>query len=144
MLDIGWSEIGIIAAIAIIFIGPKDLPRALKTLGQWVAKIRSLTREFRSAVDDMIREAELEDVKKQIDDVRGIDMKKKVTDAVDPNHELEDIFAEDWDTQTKPAKSEAKAVTSEPAAPETAPAETNAEGQDEAQVDSKNQGNAVP
>ncbi|MDA0239891.1 MAG: Sec-independent protein translocase protein TatB, partial [Proteobacteria bacterium] len=50
MFDIGWTEIAIIGLVALIIIGPKDLPRVLRTLGQWTAKARGLTREFRGHV----------------------------------------------------------------------------------------------
>ena len=63
MLDIGWSEMLMIAAVAIIVIGPKELPRTLRTIGRWIAKARSLTREFQSNVDDMITQSEIEEIK---------------------------------------------------------------------------------
>jgi len=68
MLDIGWTEMAVIAVVAIIAIGPKDLPMALKTVGQWVARARGLAREFQNSVDDMIREAELDKVKKEVEE----------------------------------------------------------------------------
>ena len=63
MLDIGWSEMLMIAAVAIIVIGPKELPRTLRTIGRWIAKARSLTREFQSNVDDMITQSEIDEIK---------------------------------------------------------------------------------
>ena len=73
MLDIGWSEMLLIAVVAIIVIGPKDLPKALRAVGQWVGKARSIAREFQSSVDQMIADAELDEMKKaanSISDVR--------------------------------------------------------------------------
>lgn len=65
MFDIGWDEMLFTAMIAIVVIGPKDLPRALRTAGQWVAKVRRVSGHFRSGIETMIREAELEDMEKQ-------------------------------------------------------------------------------
>ncbi len=54
-----------VALVAILVIGPKDLPRALKTAGQWVSKVRGIAREFQSGIDSLVREADLEDLKKE-------------------------------------------------------------------------------
>ena len=64
MLDIGWSEMLMIAVVAIVVIGPKELPRTLRTIGQWVAKARSLTREFQININDMIAQSEVEELRK--------------------------------------------------------------------------------
>jgi sec-independent protein translocase protein TatB len=66
MFDIGWQEIFIIAVVVIIIVGPKDLPRVLRTVGLWTGKARSMVREFQGHLDDMVRESELEDFKKEI------------------------------------------------------------------------------
>jgi len=65
MFDIGWDEMLLTAIVAIIVIGPKDLPMALRTAGQWIGKIRRVSGYFRSGVETMIREAELEDMEKK-------------------------------------------------------------------------------
>lgn len=65
MFDIGWDEMLFTAMIAIIVIGPKDLPRALRTAGRWMGKVRRVSNHFRAGVENMIREAELEDMEKQ-------------------------------------------------------------------------------
>lgn len=65
MFDIGADELLLIAVIAIIAIGPKDLPLALRTVGRWVGKIRRISGHFRSGVEAMIREAELEEMEKK-------------------------------------------------------------------------------
>lgn len=65
MFDIGWDEMLFTAIVAIVVIGPKDLPRALRTAGRWIGKIRRVSGHFRSGVEAMIREAELEDMEKQ-------------------------------------------------------------------------------
>lgn len=65
MFDIGWDEMLFTAVMAIIVIGPKDLPRALRTAGRWMAKIRRVSGHFRSGIETMIREAELEEMEQQ-------------------------------------------------------------------------------
>lgn len=65
MFDIGYSELLLIAVVALIVIGPKDLPRVMRTVGQWVGRARGMARHFRSGVDTMMREAELEEMEKK-------------------------------------------------------------------------------
>ena len=65
MFDVGFDEMLVIAVIAIVVIGPKDLPRALRTLGQWVAKVRRVSGHFRSGIETMIREAELAEMERK-------------------------------------------------------------------------------
>lgn len=84
MLDIGWSEMAVVAVIALIIIGPKDLPRILRYVGRWAGKARAMAREFQSSVDDMMREAELDEVKKSVESVASYDVKKQIEKAVDP------------------------------------------------------------
>ena len=67
MFDIGWTEITFILIFTIIVIGPKELPKVLRTVGQWIGKAKSITSEFRGHVDEMIRDTELDEVKKKID-----------------------------------------------------------------------------
>ncbi len=65
MLDIGWSEMLLIAVVAIVVIGPKDLPKALRTVGQWVGRARRVAREFKDSVDDMVRDSELDELRRE-------------------------------------------------------------------------------
>lgn len=65
MFDVGFDEMILIAIVAIVVIGPKDLPLALRTVGRWVAKVRRVSGHFRSGVETMIREAELEEMEKK-------------------------------------------------------------------------------
>ena len=88
MLDIGWPELFIIAVIAIIVIGPKDLPRAMAHMARWLRKARSMAREFQSGVDDMVREAELEDIRKQVESTSSLDIKREIENTIDPGGEI--------------------------------------------------------
>lgn len=65
MFDIGYSELLLIAVVALIVIGPKDLPRVMRTVGEWVGRARGMARHFRSGIDTMMREAELEEMEKK-------------------------------------------------------------------------------
>ncbi|MXO72758.1 Sec-independent protein translocase protein TatB [Alteraurantiacibacter buctensis] len=65
MFDIGASELLMIAVVAIVVIGPKDMPAALRTAGRWIAKARKMSSHFRTGLDAMIREAEMEDLEKK-------------------------------------------------------------------------------
>jgi sec-independent protein translocase protein TatB len=71
MFDIGWSELLILAAIAIIFVGPKDLPRMMRTIGQYVGKVRAMARDFQSSFEDLARETELEELRKEVSDLKN-------------------------------------------------------------------------
>lgn len=98
MLDLSWTEILLIGTAAIIFIGPKELPGALKTLGQWAAKARSLAREFQSNVDDMIRESELDKIKSQVDKFGSDlgtpgDLTRSIEQTIDPKGEINKALA---------------------------------------------------
>ena len=90
MFDIGWSEMAVVALLALIVIGPKDLPRVMRTASHWVRKARGLAREFQSGIDDMIREADLEDAKKALDDAKRLDFDKALDDTLDPTGEIKD------------------------------------------------------
>jgi sec-independent protein translocase protein TatB len=65
VFDIGYSELLLIAIVALVVIGPKDLPRVMRTVGQWVGKGKAMTRHVRAGFDTMMREAELEEMQKQ-------------------------------------------------------------------------------
>ena len=71
MFDIAWSEFMLIGAVALVVIGPKDLPKAMRTVGQAVGKIRRMASEFQGQFNEAMREAELHDLKKQVEDVGG-------------------------------------------------------------------------
>jgi sec-independent protein translocase protein TatB len=70
MFDIGWSELALIAVVALVAIGPKELPGVLRTAGQWVGKVRRMASEFQGQFQEAMREAEMTDLKKSFDEVR--------------------------------------------------------------------------
>src|SRR6202453_1637091 len=70
MFDIGWSELMVIAVVALIAIGPKELPGVLRMVGQWMGKARKMAAEFQGQFQEAMREAEMADLKKSFDEVR--------------------------------------------------------------------------
>src|ERR1700709_514723 len=70
MFDIGWSELVVIAVVALIAIGPKELPGVLRMIGQWMGKIRKMASEFEGQFHEAMREADMADLKKSFDEVR--------------------------------------------------------------------------
>lgn len=94
MFDIAWSELGVIAVVALIVIGPKDLPKVLRTIGQWTAKARSMAREFQSGIDDMVRETELDELRKAAKQVSDFSIENEVKKTFDPDGSLEKQFTE--------------------------------------------------
>jgi len=65
MFDIGAAELLVIVIVAVIVIGPKDMPLAMRTAGRWIGKVRRVSAHFRTGIDAMVREAELEDMEKK-------------------------------------------------------------------------------
>jgi sec-independent protein translocase protein TatB len=82
--DIGWPELMLIGVVALVVIGPKDLPAALRVAGYWVRKARTMSREFQSSVEQMLREAELEDVRQELKKVTEINLDHEVNKIMDP------------------------------------------------------------
>ena len=76
-LDFGMSELLLIGVVALVFIGPKDLPKALRVAGFWVRKARTLSREFQTSVEQMIREAELDEMRQELKKATEIDLEKQ-------------------------------------------------------------------
>ncbi|HEX6141350.1 MAG TPA: Sec-independent protein translocase protein TatB [Geminicoccaceae bacterium] len=103
MFDIGWSEMAIIMLVALIVIGPKDLPRVARNVGKWVGKGRALAREFQSQLEEMAREAELDKVKGEIEKAGRTDLKRSIERSIDPKGDLKTAF-EVEDQDRKPAR----------------------------------------
>lgn len=92
MFDIGWSELMVIAVVALVVIGPKDLPKTIYYVGKWVRKARGMAREFQHHVDDMMREAELDELRQQAQKARDFNLSRAVESAVDPDGKLRQAF----------------------------------------------------
>ncbi|HXP96672.1 MAG TPA: Sec-independent protein translocase protein TatB [Telmatospirillum sp.] len=83
MFDIAWSELALIGAVALIVIGPKDLPKVMRVMGQWTRKARLLAGEFQSNFDELLRQAELDEVRQQVQSVNPGALKEKVENMID-------------------------------------------------------------
>ena len=94
MFDFAWSEIAIIGVVALIAIGPKDMPVAIRTVTNMVKKARKMAGEFQTHVDEMVREANLDEVKNQINEIRNFDLKDTIEKAVDADGTLRNAFSD--------------------------------------------------
>ena len=133
LFDLSMTELMLIGVVALVVIGPKDLPKALRVAGFWVRKARTLSREFHSSVEQMIREAELDEMRQELKKATEIDLEKEFRQTVDPTGSLAESLKppelpkfSDADLPATPATEtvaralEAPATeTAEPAAPET-------------------------
>ena len=88
LFDLGMSELLLIGVVALVFIGPKDLPKALRVAGFWVRKARTLSREFQTSVEQMIREAELDEMRQELKKATEIDLDKEFRNTIDPTGSL--------------------------------------------------------
>lgn len=95
MFDFAWSQIALIAVVALIAIGPKDMPVAIRAITGAIKKARRMASEFQTHVDEMVREANLDEVRNSINEVRSFDIKSTIEKAIDPDHKIRDTFATD-------------------------------------------------
>ncbi|MCG8355976.1 MAG: Sec-independent protein translocase protein TatB [Kiloniellales bacterium] len=126
MLDIGWSELAVVAVLALIVIGPKDLPGVMRTMGQWMRKARGITREFQSSIDEMVREAELEDARKAVESTKSMNVNRIVEDTIDPTGGVRDEVRD-----IEQSARETSQAAKEEAAPEPAKAKGDAKAAEE-------------
>ncbi|MEL7542454.1 MAG: Sec-independent protein translocase protein TatB [Pseudomonadota bacterium] len=89
MFDLGWSEMLIIAVVAIIVVGPKDLPRMLRTIGKFVGQAKRMASEFTSQFNDAVRDSELDDLRKDLNEVTKVDPLEDLRRTM--NHDLGEI-----------------------------------------------------
>jgi sec-independent protein translocase protein TatB len=94
MLDIGWVELSIIAMITVLVVGPKEIPRVLRTVTQAVRKVRAMASEFQSGIDELAREAELDDLKKDIEKTATQDIAGDLENTIDPTGEVTESVRE--------------------------------------------------
>jgi sec-independent protein translocase protein TatB len=127
MFDIGWSELVVIAVVALVAIGPKELPGVLRMVGQWMGKARKMAAEFQGQFQEAMREAEMADLKKTFDEVKetatGLasnnvmtSLQKDVSDSL----RIDDISKPETDAQVASAiGAPVTPTTPEPPTPET-------------------------
>jgi sec-independent protein translocase protein TatB len=125
MFGIDSPELLVIAIVALIVIGPKELPGMLRSWGKWMAKARGMAAEFRGHVDEMVRQSELDDVRTQLVDLQSLDPTKEIKSIVQEGvAEGEKALADAKSTFDNPlAEPESAPQIAVEAAPETPPAE---------------------
>src|SRR5579864_8702741 len=107
MFDLDWSKMAILAAVALVVIGPKDLPRVLRTLGQWTGRARAMAREFQNSIEELARESELDALKKDVEKLATTD----VASTIDPGGELKGSIEEVHDVARLASASEVPAAS---------------------------------
>jgi sec-independent protein translocase protein TatB len=126
MFDISWTEFLLIGVIALIVIGPKELPGVMRTMGQWTRKVRGMAADFQNQFQEAMREAEMADLKKQVDDmahdIKNYDPLKDVRSDVESsvaavNKDIESSLA------STPEQQAAASVVAEPAVTAAAPSQ---------------------
>jgi sec-independent protein translocase protein TatB len=108
MFDLGWGELLVVGVVALVVLGPKELPNALRTISKLTKTARKLAGEFQSGVNEIVREADLEDARKVAQGISKGSISKAIEKAVDPTGEMK--------TTITGIETEAKAVTPPPAA----------------------------
>lgn len=88
MFDVGWSEMLVIAVVAIVVIGPKDLPRVLRQMGRTTAKLRAMAGDFRRQFDEALKEAELDDVTNTLNSARSLNPMNEIRKHLSPIEEV--------------------------------------------------------
>ncbi|MFC3209411.1 Sec-independent protein translocase protein TatB [Aquamicrobium soli] len=119
MFEVGWTEMLVIAIVMIVVVGPKDLPNMLRTFGRTVAKLRSMAGDFQKQFNDALKEAELEDVKKSVDALRGLNPAAEIKKQLNPFEQAAADVRSGLDNAMKP-----KPAADATSAPEEKPAET--------------------
>ena len=122
MFDLAWSEIALIAVVAVVVIGPKDLPDAVRGVARGIQKLRRMAGEFQGHLDEVVREAKLEDVRDQIRDIRNFDLKSTIEKHVDADGEITRTFRDDpFRAPPPPTADAAPAAGTESSLPDGAP-----------------------
>ncbi|SUE44211.1 Sec-independent protein translocase protein TatB [Roseomonas gilardii] len=116
MFDLAWSEIAVIVVVAIVVIGPKDLPDTIRTVAKGIGKLRRMAGELQGHLDEVVREAKLEDVRDQIREIRNFDIKGEIQRTVDKDGSLRSAFNDD-PFRAQPATPSADAAPAVQAAP---------------------------
>jgi sec-independent protein translocase protein TatB len=123
MFDISWTEFALIGVVALVFIGPKELPAVMRTIGQYTRKVRSMAADFQNQFQEAMREAEMADLKKQVDDIKNTSF-NPLKDVRDDLNAMGKDLQSSFDAKPAPeVKPEPVAAAPEPAPSEPAPSE---------------------
>lgn len=119
MLDVGWTELVVIAIVMIIVVGPKDLPPMLRTFGKMMTKMRGMASDFRQQFDEALKEADLDDVRKTLADAQKLNPAHSIREAMNPLRQMGNEIKADLQKATAVEPK----VDLKPAVTEVAPAE---------------------
>ncbi|OHV85202.1 Sec-independent protein translocase protein TatB [Ensifer sp. LCM 4579] len=120
MLDIGWTELVVIAIVLIVVVGPKDLPPMLRAFGRMTAKMRGMAGDFRRQFDEALREADLDDVRRTISDAQSLNPTTALRDAMNPLRQLGNEIKSDLQKAATPDKAAQAEPDSGPVSANTA------------------------
>src|SRR5688572_17531849 len=119
MFEIGWTEMLVIAVVMIVVVGPKDLPKMLRTFGKTTAKLRSMAGDFQKQFNEALKEAELDDVKKSVESLKGLNPAAQIKKQLNPFEKAAADVRAGVDAAMKPKP----AAPADPAAPVAVAAE---------------------
>lgn len=120
MLEVGWTEMLVIAIVMIVVVGPKDLPGMLRTFGRFAAKARGMAGDFQRQFNDALKEAELDDVKKSVDALRDLNPAAQIRKQLNPFEQAAADVRTGVDSAMKPKPAEPPKVESADAAAQPA------------------------
>lgn len=110
MLGLDWSELALIGVVALVVIGPKDLPEAVRGLAAGVRKLRRMAGEFQQQADELVKEANLSEVRQHINDIRSFNLRDEVERNVDGDGSIRRAFSDDPFRPDVPAAAPAAAA----------------------------------
>ena len=90
MLDIGWTELLVVGLVLIVVVGPKDLPKVLRTIGQWTRKVKKIARDFQDNIEDIARESEIDEVRNNFNDT--INISESISNPASPEDNLKEMI----------------------------------------------------
>jgi sec-independent protein translocase protein TatB len=127
MFDIGWTEMALIAVVAVIVIGPKELPKVMRELGTWVARARGMSRVFMDQLEEMSRQSGIDEVRKEAEALRHINPAQQLEKTIDPDGTLKSQVSDLRNIGTPepslPPPAPPKPSGEDASSPETAPSE---------------------
>ncbi|MCV9965270.1 Sec-independent protein translocase protein TatB [Pararhizobium sp. BT-229] len=125
MLDVGWTELVVIAIVMIIVVGPKDLPPMLRTFGKMMTKMRGMASDFRQQFDEALKEADLDDVRKTLSEAQKLNPAHSLREAMNPLRQMGNEIKADLQkattVETKPAEPVVPEVSAEAVVPQEQP-----------------------
>ena len=94
MFDIGWQELFLIGLVTILVVGPKEIPRVLRTVVAAVRKVRGLANDFQRGIDELARETELDEIRRDLEKGATLDLERELEETIDPKSEMSEAVKE--------------------------------------------------